>query len=265
MADLHDVLHMLTEQIEKAVYPNGIDQPSVIGKKVSIFEGWPIRNVLDDIVKNGNCAISVYPTESARPSPIQTDRSFKKVERETPLITVSVSGNNVLIGGIAEVGRAIMVFVRNLSYSYVVVEEDTLQTVAQNLALLIPNASVIGTIVIIDNANNVSAKVISKISYVQELGRLDVIFKISFWCPDQQTRSKLVTPVDTYLRINNQIALPDGIYSRLWPMKPTYLDSLQLQGIFRYDLNYKVMYATTNIEKFTEIGDVILNLTTNKK
>lgn len=260
MADISDVIQLLAEKVETVIYPDGIDNPSIIGQTVPIYKGWPIRNKLDEILKGKGTAISIFPTESIRPSPVQTYRDYKQVQREVPTITATVLGNTVTIGGVVDAGKAIMVHVGNKPYSYLVLITDTLHTVAQNLALLIPNSSVIGSVITINFSVVVTAKVISQVLCSRELGRQDALFRIIFWCSDPIIRDKIVPPVDIFFRENYQLVLPDGFYCHIFYQKLQYIDALQLQDVIREDLFFKVQYATTSSLFFTEIGHITENI-----
>ena len=66
MADVSDVLSLLSGMAAAAVYPNGTAQPSVCNADIKVYPGWPVPNVLDTALAAGKLHISVYPLGTER-------------------------------------------------------------------------------------------------------------------------------------------------------------------------------------------------------
>jgi hypothetical protein len=61
MADISDVVTVVTVVLEGAVYPNGLSSPSVGACPVIIYGGWPDPGTLQDDLAAGKVHVSVFP------------------------------------------------------------------------------------------------------------------------------------------------------------------------------------------------------------
>jgi hypothetical protein len=66
MADVIEVGDTLVNLIACAVYPNGIENPSITGDAIRVFQGWPIASQLREDSKTNTVAVSVYPKAGQR-------------------------------------------------------------------------------------------------------------------------------------------------------------------------------------------------------
>ena len=66
MASIEDIGNALSDIIQDAVYPNGIEHESVANCDIGIMTGWPVPKVLDDELKKGHAVVSIYPCEIER-------------------------------------------------------------------------------------------------------------------------------------------------------------------------------------------------------
>src|SRR5260363_264571 len=66
MADLAEVEQALVKLISQAAYPNGVDQPSVAGCDIAVFQGWPKFEALSAALDAGHVQISVFPRPDER-------------------------------------------------------------------------------------------------------------------------------------------------------------------------------------------------------
>lgn len=260
MADLTDVQNALVGMVEQAVYPNGISQPSVAGVDVSIFPGWPIRNVLDDEMKAGNAMISVFTTNKVK-DVTKFERVFQDVQAVPVTITATVVGNVVTIGGTVSVPQAVMIVVDGVGYSYQVLITNTLDDIATALSLLIPNSIALGSTLTVDYKKSLIARIVTQISAAEELGRQERVFQITCWCNNPTIRSLLAPPIDIFFRLQYRFVLPDGFYCHMWWDNDTETDDLEIPLIYRRDLFFRVQYATTNTQTFTTVADNVLNVT----
>src|SRR5271169_736899 len=98
MADLSQVRDTFAQNLNAAVYPNGLMMPSVAGVPVTINSGWPIRTELDRQLQAGSAMVSIYPTEQSRV--VTTfQRNFIPNTLTAPTITLTVMGMAVTVGG----------------------------------------------------------------------------------------------------------------------------------------------------------------------
>src|SRR5260364_30414 len=63
---LAEVEQALVKLISQAAYPNGVDQPSVAGCDIAVFQGWPKFEALSAALDAGHVQISVFPRPDER-------------------------------------------------------------------------------------------------------------------------------------------------------------------------------------------------------
>lgn len=260
MADLSDVLNVLSNMVSDAVYPNGTSQPSVAGVDVNIFPGWPVRNFLDDEMKAGRAVVSLYPTNKEK-DVTKFPRFFQEVSRSDPTITTAIVGNILTLGGTISVPQAVMVTVDKVGYSYQVLITDTLDSIVASLALLIPGSSASGNDLTVQFKNSFFASIAVQVTSAEELGRRERVFQISCWCPTPDIRSFLAPPIDIALQREYRFVLPDGFFCHMWYDHTDEEDFLQVPLIYRRDLFFRIQYATTYSEINTSIENNIANVT----
>lgn len=259
MADLTDVQNALVAMVEQAVYPNGISQPSVVGVDVSIFPGWPVRNVLDEEMKAGKAMISVFTTNKVK-DVTKFERVFQDVEELPATITANVLGNVVTLGGTISVPQAVMIVVDGIGYSHQVLITDTLDDICNALSILIPDSVPFGTTLTVNFKNSLIARIVTQIKSSEELGRQERVFQITCWCNNPSTRTLLSRPIDILLRLQYRFVLPDGFYCHMFWDNETETDDLEIPLIYRRDLFFRVQYATTNTQTFTKVAHNVLNV-----
>lgn len=256
MADLSDVLVKLEDLITQAVYPNGIDQPSVAGVGVVIEQGWPIRSKLDISLTMGNAHVSVFPTNKERVV-TKFERVFIPIQKTPATISATVLGQTVTIGGVVTIppAQAVMVIVNNIGYAYQVLESDTLNSIASSLANIIPSATAVESVITIPIAKKLIARITTPYSAGQELGRQERVFMITVWAPNPTIRTLLGSAIDVFFRLNYRIVLSDDYFAQVFYSGVRDTDILQKSKIYRRDLDYNIQYATTRVEEFTTITD----------
>ena len=109
MASLEDISNALALIIQDAVYPLGLESPSVINNNVRIFMGWPIPKELDEALVANEVMISIFP------SPMETVHSeglgnqwfesssttaSKETKRQTKQFQISIWANGPTPRGI---------------------------------------------------------------------------------------------------------------------------------------------------------------------
>jgi hypothetical protein len=261
MADLSDVLNLIYDQVADVIYPDGPLEQSIINQDVTIVKGWPIRNKLDDQLVIGKNIVSIFPTNKERISKVQTFRDWKDVEALPKTLSATiVNDNKVEISGTVSVPLSVMIIIDNAAYAYQVLESDSLNSIAFNLAQIIPGASSSGSTIQVFGSPKIEAKVIGQIIAGRELGRQEREFMISCWCPNVETRDQLFPPIDIFFRENYQFTLPDGFVCHFFYSHSEYSDSFEMQDLFRRDLFIKVMYASTSSKSYSELGETTQNI-----
>jgi hypothetical protein len=247
MADLTDVLDTVTTLINGVVYPNGTLNPSIVGVTVTINPGWPIRNVIDDTLRAGNAMISVFPDEKETIGPI-FERTQIAEAQSAQTIFATVSTNTITITGTVTLPQAIVTIVNGISYGYALQMGDTTSTIATNIAALLPSASAIGNVITVSDFYLLETRVSTAYSSALDLGRQYRTIMMSVWSPTPDIRHTLGAAIDVYFKTNYRILLPDNFWANVFYLHTREVDLLEKQDIYRRDLLYRFLYATTSTE-----------------
>ena len=251
MADISDVLNVLTQTVAGAIYPNGTAQPSTNGALTTVMPGWPSTDEIDAGMAAGNVFISIYP----RPEERNTTRfrqQWQTVSVSAPTLTAAISGNQITIGGTVSSPQTVVAILNSspvssgAAYAYAVQPTDTLATIASGLAALIPNASASGdTVTVGGSLFSLTAQISTPGVMAQEIGRQQRLVQITVWAPTQPLRDSTAAALDVALRLAQRLVMPDGFWAALMYKGTPMTDMLTKQAIFRRDVLYEVEYATT--------------------
>lgn len=254
MADIYDVQVALTNLAQTAIYPNGTSQPSVANCNVKIFPGWPIPASLDADLAAGNAQVSIFPTNVARQS-TRFETEYYTTGIDEPTLTITLNSNTVTIGGTVTAGQACMVNVNKAAYSYLATANDTTDTIAAGLAVMIPNATVVGSVITIGGVLYYLTKaVIVNGTSVKEVAREKRLIVCYVWAPTPIIRSQIGYAIQVLFADTPRVALPDGYYGQLTYSGSDERDDLEKSIIYRRDVHFIFEFATTKIVTAPTIG-----------
>ena len=244
MADLSEVTDAIRDLCTALIYPNGILQPSIINAPVKIYSGWPTPKNLDDDLAAGTSHVNVFADGKER----NTTRFLHPYEDLDPIpatVVLTVSNNTVLVSGvnIPTVEQYCTVIVNNTTYSYAVQPTDTLASIAINISLLIPTATVFGNLITIANAYKIIARVGTQANVRFETKRQEKCFQIQVWCPDFTKRDLLGKALDTFLPTNYHFTLYDQVAKFIYA-GCHQVDDSEKQKCYRRILYFNVEYST---------------------
>lgn len=262
MSDLSQVRDVIAQNLNTPVYPNGLNNPSIAGVPVTIYSGWPIRTELDKQLQLGNAVVSVYPKNQER-DVTKFQRIFQSntVTPATLVLTVNSRAETITITGTVSIPQAVMIIMNGIGYGYAVQANDTLSSIATNVAALIPGASALANVITLTSAHSIIARVSTAYTASEELGRVDRVFMITCWCTDENVRFLLGNAIDIYMRENYRIPMPDNFFAQVFYHNINDFDDLDKSLIYRRDLNYTVQYAVTLTTSVMSIVDPFVNLT----
>lgn len=257
MADLSQVRDTIAQNLVTPIYPNGTNQPSIAGVAVTINAGWPIRTNLDKQLQLGNAMVSVYPMKQERVlTPFQ--RIFEPNIKTLPTLTATATTNSVTIGGLISIPQSVMIIVNGTGYAYKVINTDTLNSIADALSDLIPGSSANLNVISIPNAYSIIGRVSSNYSASAEIARVDRVFMITIWSPNENIRFILGNAIDVYMKLNYRIQMVDNFFAQVFYHNTDDTDMLDKSLIYRRDLNYTIQYATTVTENFMTVTDPVV-------
>jgi hypothetical protein len=268
MADEVDVENTLVGIIEAALYPNGINQPCVANVACSVFRGWPTVQQTNAAKKNSSAMVSVTARNGVERNTSRYPMTWQEATAAIHTLTANVTDNIITLGGTVSVPQNVVALIGQSDvYSYSVKADDTLSSIASNLAALVaqdyPGASSNGPVITI---NGTGKSIVCRIAGVgtisQEVKRQEKSFQISVWSPPAADASKdadyyrtsVSKVIDPTLGALIRVVLPDNTYAHIHYERTINFDTAQTEGLYRRDFFYWVEYATTLQQPAYEIG-----------
>jgi len=262
MADISDVINTLGSLAGAAMYPNGTGQASVVNTAVVVRSGWPVPQQLKALMAAGNVMVTIYgmPGMGKNTTRFLGDDDAQ-ASIPAPQLSLTISGNQVTVGGSIKAGEAPMLKVNYKSYSYAVQATDTVSTIAAALAALIPGATVSGPAITLSNVFDVEGAISVPVTVQQEIGRQAQVFMIVIWAPTELLRDAAGHALELAFKQQPRITMPDNTWSRLLYRGVTQTDGSEKQQIYRRNLLYEVEYALTQPVTENTVTHLGVNIT----
>ncbi len=263
MADQSEVEAVLVGLVGAAVYPAGVLAPSVLGRVVRVYRGWPVGAALDRDLAAGHVNITVFPDASGQVATTRWPDGYEVPVVAVPTVTVGVAGETVTIGGDVAPGQVVGLLVDNVAVVHRTVAGDTADSVVAVLAAYLREVRIVtvsGSTLVVPGAGAVLARVVADQTAVRQTRRQRQNFRVTCWCPDPLTRDAAAGVVDGVLSVRSFVGLPDGLSGRLRFVSSTVFDQTQDAALYRRDLVYSVEYATTVVQVLPSMifGDATL-------
>lgn len=262
MADIYDVETALTSLAQTAVYPNGTSEPSVANCDVRIYPGWPIPDTLDADLTARKVHVSIFPTNIARVS-TRFDTRWYTTNINVPTITLMVNNtaNTVTLNGTITVLQSCMIIVNGIGYSYGIQSTDTLNSIATQLANIIPNTSAFGNVITISGAFSIVGRISFAGTSVREVAREKRMMIVTVWAPTPLIRAQIGGAIIPLFAATYRVALPDGFYGQLKYSGSREVDILEKVKCYRRDIHFEFEFATTQSENDYAVADNVINVT----
>ncbi len=266
MASLDEVRTAICNFVEGAVYPNGLSQPSVAGVDIEIAPLWPPPGYLEAVFAAGKSHVSVWePPGSEKPTTLSFPEEIV-TQTNTATLIMTVGNPTITLSGTITAGEiAVVVINKNSanSYSYTVLEDDTLDTIASSLAALIPNASAAGAVITIGATWNIIARVSTQVTTQKNLKRQKRLFWIVNWAPSIAIRNAISNAIDVALPETPYIPL-DTLYSgRILYQNHHSLGYLEKQKCYRDDFWVSVDWETVVNKNYYTIENIYTPITSS--
>lgn len=266
MADKSDVENALVAISSAALYPSGINSPSVPGPDCRIYRGWPSSAALDADLTAGRINVTVFPAHGH----VRTTTRYTQIRSGSqgqPTLTMSVSGTSVILGGSAGLGQVAGILIggkNGQSYAYRTQVGDSPPLVAAKLATLVRANAIVqlsGSTLTIPGAGDLIARVSADASAQQEVRRQEQVFRVTCWCPTPTSRDAAAIAIDQALAQSTFIAFADGSMGKLTYAGTAVFDQSQDALLYRRDLLYQIEYPTiiTVLQPAMLFGDLWLN------
>jgi hypothetical protein len=266
MADLVDVEQSLVSLIAQTLYPNGTANPSVTGVPAIVYAGWPTASRLDaDLLAlstnqaGGKIHVTVYPTKMER-NTTRYMRQWQDVTLPAPTLTLTISGQQVTVGGTVSTPQNVMLMVGYRPFVYAVQPSDTLTSIATALAARVGASSAGPVITLASNAILTAARVGASGTAIMEVRRQERVFQITVWADTPADRDVTIQAIDPVLANIEFLVFPDTSAGRLIYKSSPVDDMVSKALLYKRDLMYSVEYATTLVNTTTEITQTQLNV-----
>jgi len=263
MADESDVESALVGLAATALYPNGINQPSVPGPDCRIYRGWPNSSALDTDLAAGRINVTIFPMRGHERTTTRFTQIWAGIPVQ-PTLTALVSGVSVTFSGIAGEGQVVGLLVDGQGYAYRIQVGDSPALVAANMAALARANSIVqlsGSTLSIPGAGSLRARVVADAFAQQEIRRQEQIFRVTCWCPTPATRDSTAIAIDLSLAQFTFLTFADASQGKLAYSGTTIFDQSQDALLYRRDLLYQIEYATVVIASQPAMlfGDLLIN------
>jgi len=248
MADQSDIETVLVGAVGAALYPQGTAAPSILGRVVRVYRGWPSSAALDRDLAAGHVNVTVFPDAGMQRNTTRWPDMYIPGTPAAPRLTVSADGETASLGGTADAGQVAGLLVDDLAVVHRTEAGDTPESVAAVLGAYISTqrvALVSGATIQVPGVGRLIGRVVADQPSLRETRRQQQNFRVSVWCPDPETRDAAGAAVDAALSVRAFIGLPDGSSGRVRFVSSMVFDQSQNAALYRRDLVYAVEYATT--------------------
>lgn len=250
MAEIADICLALANVIQGVVFPNGLGGacaiPGLTGA-CAIYQNWPTPNDIDNRLVNGNDVLIATIDTGVAKSTKRYPAVPQVVSQSAITLNWTVSGTTATLTGAVATPQNLAIEPGNGSaYAYGVQAGDTLNSIAANMAALIPGASAVGPTVTIPGATKLVARVGSISTTVKEVGRQRSLFQVVVFAPTDALRAATVSLIKPVLDDLRRLSpLPDGTGAWIGcgAEVRTY-DPLKL-GLSQSNITYPIEFAST--------------------
>lgn len=266
MASLSDVQNAMVNAIDAVVYPNGDNNPSIINKNVYIFAGDPLKLDLDALLLNGQAVISVFAQKGMTRNTTRIRDTFADPIISSATIFLDVIANTITISGSVTAGQVAVAIVNGIGYAYMAQAGDALNTIAAQLASLIPDASTLNNAITINNTYDIQARVSVPGTMRRILQSEEGVFRARVITTSHEDRETLGNALQlAFLKLEPRyyLAMPDGVSASIRAKGVEEINTYELDLAFVRDYLYLVEYHAVDVEEFQTITDPIINTALN--
>ncbi|MEN7527021.1 hypothetical protein [Cupriavidus sp. DL-D2] len=256
MAGLAEVSAALVARIAQIVYPNGTGQPSIIGKPIKVYGGWPSPDVLTKDLKADKVHISVFPPNGLEKIVDTAFSDWRTLVEPSITLSLTLAGQAVTVGGTVSTPQNAALVVDGKGYVYGIQAGDTLTSIATALAALVAidqTATSAGAVVTIPGAKAISPRIGGAGTSIREVRRQERSFRITVWANCFDSRDPIADLLDAELSGTVHLTLPEQMTATLRYKSSSQDDSGQKEGVYRRDLVYAVEFSTTQVRTDTQI------------
>jgi len=263
MSNLSDIEDTLVNVVTGILYPNGIDNPSIVPSvnNIRIYAGWPVPPAFEADFQLNNSHVTIFPQGAAR-NTTRFREDWQTIQTNSPTIVLTLSDNVITITGTVSVPQGVMIIVNGIGYAYLLQESDTLESIAENTAALIPSAFSESNTITIPDAYSIIPRVTFYGMASKEIKRQEIIFSVITWSNSRNNRTLISDALESSLGELRRFLVPtDNYYAMIcYAGIKDHEEFQKTYSIYRRDLMFKIEYATTVSMECPSISDTISNI-----
>ncbi len=262
MSSLSDVQNAMVAVINAAVYPTGYTNPSIAGVPIFVNPGDFQKEDLDAGLLAGSIYVPVFGVKGMTRSTTRVRRQFVQPIINAPHLTLTVSGDNITVGGTIVANEAAMVIVNGVGYSVQVLIGSTTSTIASALAVKIPGSVAAANVITISGVYDIIARVSVQGTAREILYSREGMFRARVIAPNHALRELVGDAIDIAFGLNGYyMPVPDGIKVSIRPSGIQELNPYELDNAFLRDYMYLVEYHTVYVGTYQSIADTPIDFT----
>ena len=246
MADLSDVEMALVSAATLALYPAGMNMPSIVGAPVRVFRGWPLTGPLEADLGAGVSNLSVFSVPGTGRN-VTRWAPVSRVTQGATTLTVQTSGASATFGGVGGVGQVAGVLVDGQPFVYRGNSGDTALLVASVLAEAVRAVRACwlsSATLTVPQANKLVGRVAADGAILTEWARQSQEIRLTAWCPNPAQRDQICSIISSALSMTSFLMMSDDSAGRVRYRSSTVIDDHQDVRQYRRDLIFEVEYGT---------------------
>ena len=230
---------------------------------VKVYAGWPVTAALDADLALGITNVSVYPLPWWTSTPYQIlDQTYVQ-KPVTYGLSVSVAGGAITVTGTPVSGEVLTVvadraFIFSASGATAAAILSALLTQAK---ANYPTASLAASTLTIPYDYELDVRQGGIATLAKVTHRQCQMVAVTVWASDPTARANVATAVDTYIKQNVVVTLPDTSQAKIVYSRTSEIDDAQTVTVYRRDLVYECEYATLETFPGYQITSVSTSIT----
>lgn len=239
---------------------------NIAARKIYIYAGDPLKQNLDNDLRNGDINIAVFAQKGMTRNTTRIRDLYADPIIDAATIILDVVGNTITVNGSVTAGQVSVAIVNSIGYAYMAQTGDTLNTIATQLASLIPNASALNNVITINNTYDIQARVSVPGTMRRVLQSEEGIFRVRIIVPTayQAIRELIGKTIQlAFLKLEPRyyLEMPDGVSASIRAKGIDEINTYEFDLALMRDYLYLIEYHSVDVEEFQTIADPYQNTT----
>lgn len=229
--------------------------------QVSIAAGDFLKQNMDASLAMNDAFIAVFAVHGMTRNTTRFRREYAVVQPtdiQTPTLTLTVSDDTVIVGGIVTTGQVCVIIVSGIGYAYMATSTDTLTTIATQLAALIPGATSFGAVITISGQYSLVGRVSVPGTARRIFHSQESVIRVRIVTAHNEIRDILGNAIQIGIAANGYfLSMPDEISAFIKPYNSgiNEINPYEMSNAFIRDYLYLIEYHTVQVSNFQTIVD----------